>query len=210
MLFLNRPPAEQLNLDLYLGREDYNIAEKFTYVAWMAIIEVTLFLEDDVGKDVPIWLATTPPLVSGLKRATVTSLKESQHENIIRDATTKQLSDFNCRVLRKCLVAYWTFSVPLRSRYGRAVNTDKQRTTAGKSRTWSKALHKSNSEFNRKSRSSNGHLSYRKFNRNNFYKYSRYNDTRYKSRFLYDRDNRIIHLHLQLAANCGLFKEVAC
>ena len=62
MLFLNWPPAEQLNLDLYLGREDYNIAEKFTYVAWMAIIEVTLFLEDDVGKDVPIWLATTPPL----------------------------------------------------------------------------------------------------------------------------------------------------
>ena len=71
------PPAEQMNLELYIGREEYNIAEKFTYVAWMAIIKISLFLEDDVGKDVPIWLATTPPpLVSGLKRATVTSLKE--------------------------------------------------------------------------------------------------------------------------------------
>ena len=62
---LNRPPAEQLNLDLYLGREDYNIAEKFTYTAWMAIITISLFFEDDVGKDVPIWLATTPPWYQG-------------------------------------------------------------------------------------------------------------------------------------------------
>ena len=61
VLALNPPPAEQLNLDLYLGREDYNIAEKFTYVASMALIKVSLFLENDIGKDVPIWLATTPP-----------------------------------------------------------------------------------------------------------------------------------------------------
>nr|DAH47915.1 MAG TPA: hypothetical protein [Caudoviricetes sp.] len=208
VLGLNDPPAEQLNLDLYLGREDYNIAEKFTYIALMRIIEVSLFLENDIGKDVPIWLATTPPpLVSRLKRATVTSLKESQHEDTIRDATAKQLSDFNCRVLRKCLVAYWTFSVPLRSRYGRAVNTDKQRTTAGRSRTWSKALHKSNSEFNRDSRSSIWGILYRKFNRCDLYKYSQLRG--FKPRVLHDRTKRFVHLHLYVATNCDLFKEVA-
>ena len=67
--------------DFYIGRENLGIAIK-AQMGKIGEVGLSLIIHDDpfftiedVGKDVPIWLATTPPLVSGLKRATLFRLK---------------------------------------------------------------------------------------------------------------------------------------
>ena len=61
--------------EVYLGRESINLAEKFSLEIAMAFFSFKLFLEDDVGKDVPIWLATTPPLGIRAEACNAISLK---------------------------------------------------------------------------------------------------------------------------------------
>lgn len=196
------------NISIHIGRNDTQ--QYFgTLLADGSDKEFTLFTSADVGKTIPVYIATTPPLC--VNHATLSHLRW-RHENTIRDATAKQLSDFNCRVFRKCLVACGPLFWSLRSRYGSSSNTrsrDKQNTAESRSYTRSKALYKGNGKLMGSSRSSNGYFSYRKFNWGNFYKYSRqYNDL-WESSVLYNRDKRIIHLYLRLAVNCDLFKEVA-
>ena len=197
--------GDSVETDLYIGRNDTR-QYLGTVFANGEPADFALFTSADVGKTIPIYLsATTPPLC--VSHATL-SHSRWRHEDTIRDARAKQLSDFNCRVFRKCASTYRLPFQLTRPKYrNSSIKCRKYNSEENRSYYWSTALYKSDQEGN--FRCGTGRLQDRKFNWSNFYKYSRYNDTRYRSRVLYDRAKCIIHLRLQLAINCDLFKEVA-
>ena len=99
------------SLAIHVGRNDTK--QYFgTLLADGSTGEFMLFTNADLMQSIPVYLSATTPPPLCVNHATL-SRSRWRHENTISDATTIRFSDFNCRVLRKCLVAYWTLSVSL-------------------------------------------------------------------------------------------------